>query len=62
MKNQLKRTQEDPVPLYFQLINQMRREILVQLKPGDPIPSERVLCQHFNICRTTVRQALEQLT
>ncbi len=62
MKNQLKRTKEDPVPLYFKLINQLRREILVQLKPGDPIPSERVLSQHFNICRTTVRQALEQLT
>lgn len=62
MKKELKRTQDDPVPLYFKLINQMRREILVQLKPGDPIPSERVLSQHFHICRTTVRQALEQLT
>lgn len=51
-----------PIPLYFQLINQMRRNMLGKLAPGDPIPSERELCERFGVSRITVRQALEQLT
>jgi len=57
------RKQEDaPVPLYFQLINQMRLNILNRLEPGAMIPSERELCEQFGISRITVRKALEQLT
>lgn len=36
--------------------------MLIQLKPGAPLPSERVLCEKFRISRITVRKALEQLT
>ena len=52
----------NPMPLYFQLINSMRRDILGKLAPGAPIPSERMLCEQFKMSRITVRKALEQLT
>ena len=52
----------NPMPLYFQLINTMRRDILGKLAPGAPIPSERMLCERFKMSRITVRKALEQLT
>lgn len=60
----MKKAEEDkaPVPLYFQLINQMRQNILSRLRPGEAIPSERELCEQFKISRITVRKALEQLT
>lgn len=51
-----------PIPLYFQLINQMRQNILNRLGPGEMIPSERELCEQFGLSRITVRKALEQLT
>lgn len=49
-------------PLYLQL-----KQLILQfidsedLRPGDPIPSERELSQHFGISRMTVRQALAEL-
>lgn len=52
----------NPMPLYFQLINSMRRDMLRKLAPGAPIPSERILCEQFKMSRITVRKALEQLT
>ena len=60
--SKMKQEEEAPIPLYFQLINRMRRDILFRLKPGDVIPSERDLCEKFKISRITVRKALEQLT
>ena len=57
-----KREEEAPVPLYFQLIREMRRNMLGKLKPGEMIPSERLLCRQFKVSRITVRKALEQLT
>lgn len=53
---------DNPAPLYFQLINRMRKDILGKLAPGAPIPSERVLCEQFKMSRITVRKALEELT
>ena len=49
-----------PIPLYFQL-----KEILLgyleDLKDGDIIPTEVELCEHFDISRPTVRQAINEL-
>lgn len=49
-----------PIPLYFQL-----KEILLgyleNLDDGDLIPTEVELCEHFDISRPTVRQAISEL-
>lgn len=49
-----------PIPLYFQL-----KEILLgyleNLEDGDSIPTEVELCEHFDISRPTVRQAINEL-
>jgi GntR family transcriptional regulator len=37
-------------------------DMLEQLPPGSPIPTERSLAVEFNVSRTTVRQALAELT
>src|SRR5512139_107834 len=34
---------------------------LGRLKPGQPIPSERSLCETYRISRTTVRQAVSEM-
>lgn len=55
-------TQESDVPLYFQLVTLIKRQINSgMLKPGDMIPSESQLCSTYNLSRSTVRQALNQL-
>ena len=53
---------EDGLPLYLQLSSLFRRCISSGLlKPGDQLPSESELCRHFEISRSTVRQALKEL-
>ena len=53
---------DDSIPLYLQLASLIRRCISSGLlKPGDQLPSEAELCQHFTISRSTVRQALKEL-
>ncbi len=32
-----------------------------ELAPGTPLPAERVLCQEFNVARTSVREAIQGL-
>lgn len=55
-------TKNNPLPLYYQL-----KEILLEmieneeLKPGDPIPPERELCEEHNISRMTARKAVMAL-
>lgn len=51
---------DDPTPLYLQLKEIIKRQILQgDLKPGERIPSERELCRLYGVSRITVRQAVE---
>lgn len=53
---------ESTTPLYYQLFTQIKYEIQRGvLKPGDLLPSESQLCSKYNLSRSTVRQALNQL-
>jgi GntR family transcriptional regulator len=51
-----------PVPFYFQLAALLEQEIVRhRWQPGERLPSESELCGHFELSRTTVRQALARL-
>ncbi|ADL07106.1 GntR family transcriptional regulator [Thermosediminibacter oceani] len=53
---------KSPIPAYFRLKQIIRDEIKRHdLKPGDPLPSEREYCERFGLSRMTVRQALKEL-
>lgn len=53
---------DSTVPLYFQLVSLLKRQIRSGiLKPGDLVPSESQLCAQYEVSRSTVRQALNQL-
>ncbi|WP_281745534.1 GntR family transcriptional regulator [Thermanaerovibrio acidaminovorans] len=53
---------ESPVPLYYQLKERLLRKIEQgELKPGDPIPSERELCEIYQISRMTAAKAVSAL-
>jgi len=50
------------LPLYYQLEKILRKQILSgQIKVGEPIPTEKELCEKYDVSRTTVRQALSKL-
>ncbi|WP_073197625.1 GntR family transcriptional regulator [Caloranaerobacter azorensis] len=50
------------IPLYYQLMDIIIEQIETgQLKENDQIPSERELCDKFDISRATVRQAIQML-
>jgi len=52
-------TNHSPVSLYVQLKELLTQEIKEQkLSPHDKIPSERELCEKYNLSRTTVRQGI----
>ncbi|MFM8322569.1 MAG: GntR family transcriptional regulator [Chloroflexota bacterium] len=54
---------DSPVPLYYQLRKFITERIEAgEWKPGDRLPSESELGSQFGISRTTVRQALGELT
>ena len=37
------------------------RELIDERAPGDPMPSERSLCEHLGVSRPTVRAAIDDL-
>jgi GntR family transcriptional repressor for pyruvate dehydrogenase complex len=48
--------------LYEQIVQQIEESILKgDLKPGDQLPAERELAQHFGVSRTAVREAVKAL-
>jgi GntR family transcriptional regulator len=54
---------KSPVPLYYQIKEEIRRLILSgELKPGDKIPAEDSLSNQLQVSRMTVRRALGDLT
>ncbi|WP_371361826.1 HTH-type transcriptional repressor NagR [Sporomusa rhizae] len=53
---------ESPLPLYYQLKNIICEMIEnEELKPHDPIHSERELCDYHNVSRMTVNKAITSL-
>lgn len=53
---------DSPVPYYYQLEEFLKRQIENGTwKPGQKIPSEAELCEAFDVSRTVVRQALNEL-
>lgn len=49
------------IPLYNQLINILINDIKENYSPHSKILSEREICEHYNVSRTTVRLALSEL-
>lgn len=46
------------LPLYSQLIDILMEKVINVLGENEQIPSEREICETYNVSRTTVRQAL----
>lgn len=58
----LELNEESKTPLYHQMSEQICSAIESgRLKPGDPLPSERELCEKYGVSRGTVRQAIQSL-
>ncbi|HEX8867561.1 MAG TPA: GntR family transcriptional regulator, partial [Lentzea sp.] len=55
------RTRAQREPKYWGLKRHLL-DLLRALPPGSPIPTERSLAAEFDVSRTTVRQALAELT
>lgn len=50
------------LPLYYQLMDIIIEQIESgDLKEHDKLPSERELCERYNVSRTTVRQTMQEL-
>lgn len=49
------------IPLYIQLMNILINKIENQMEENDKLDSEREICAKYNVSRTTVRQALDEL-
>lgn len=60
--NSMKIQHTSPVPLYYQLREQIRSKILNgELKYGDQLPSETELCETLNLSRSTIKHAFDGL-
>ena len=54
---------QSPIPFYIQLKDSIREKIETgEWNPGDQIPGETELGEMFDISRTVIRQALQELT
>lgn len=51
---------DETTPLHTQLTDKLIKKIK-EMNFSDKLPSERQLCENFNVSRTTVRQALNEL-
>jgi len=53
------RLKKGPIPLYYQLERALRKRIHSRnISDTQPFPTERQLCEEYEVSRTTVRQAL----
>jgi len=53
---------KSPIPLYFQIGKILETQILEHaLSPGDQLPTEVDLCEHYQVSRSVIRQALQNL-
>jgi len=53
---------ENPIPYYIQLKESLSEKIeRGEWKPGEQLPSEPELCQVFDVSRTVIRQALQEM-
>ncbi len=53
---------ESHIPYYIQLMDILREKVQQgEWGPGDQIPGEQDLCEHYQVSRTVVRQALREL-
>ncbi|MBW8348526.1 GntR family transcriptional regulator [Bacillus sp. IITD106] len=53
---------DNRLPLYYQLMDVIIGKIEAgELKDHDKLPSERELCEMYNVSRTTVRQTMQEL-
>ncbi|SEP23648.1 GntR family transcriptional regulator [Propionispora vibrioides] len=49
------------IPLYCQLMDILIEDIQQNMKEDDQIPSEREICEQYNVSRSTVRQAMQEM-
>lgn len=49
------------IPLYCQLMEILISEIQTNMQEEDQLPSEREICEQFNVSRATVRQAMQEM-
>lgn len=53
---------ESHIPYYIQLMDILREKVQQkEWAPGDQIPGEKDLCEHYQVSRTVVRQALREM-
>jgi len=53
---------ESHIPYYIQLMDILREKVQQkEWAPGDQIPGEKYLCEHYQVSRTVVRQALREM-
>ena len=51
-----------PIPYYYQLEGMLREQVhRGRWLPGQQVPSEKQLCERYEVSRTTVRQAVGHL-
>ncbi len=50
-----------PVPLYYKIYKDLRNKIVGGYFEGGRLPTEKELCEEYDVSRMTVRKAMEQL-